>query len=530
MKRFFGGASSAALCRWFGMTGMDEKQPFPNRGLITISVMLATIMQALDSTIANVALPHMQGSLSGTQDQMSWVLTSYIVAAAITIPLTGWLSRRFDRKMVFLVSIALFTIASALCGLAQSLPQLVLFRLMQGVGGAALVPLSQAILFDINPPENHGKAMGAWGMGVTMGPILGPALGGWLTEDYDWRWVFYINLPIGVLAFMGLLLFLPKSGSQHADKFDVFGFITLSLGVGALQMMMDRGELKDWFSSNEIITEAVIAGLSFYLFFVHMATYDKPFIRPALFRDRNFVTSNVFIFIVGIVLFATLALVPPMLQGLMNYPVILTGLVTAPRGCGTMVAMFMVGRLLSIFDARKIMAVGLALTAFSLWQMTHFSLLMDQRLLIVSGVLQGFGIGLVWVPLSTVAFATLNPSMRAEGTAFFNLLRNIGASIGISIVEFLLTSNTQVLHESLGQNITAVTAIGNPAAFQDMHIDTSTAGGLEALNGMVTQQASMIAYLDDFKLMMIITIGVIPLLLLLKRNRVAKTEHAAVMD
>src|ERR1700761_4819175 len=292
-------------------------------GLITLSVMAATIMQALDTTIANVALPRMQGTLSATQDEMGWVLTSYIVAAAITIPLTGWLAGQFGRRRVFLISIFIFTVASALCGLAVTLPQIVLFRFLQGVGGAALVPLSQAVLFDINPPKDFGRAMAIWGIGVTMGPILGPALGGWLTENYSWRWVFYINLPIGVLAFIGLYFTMPENRNAKSSRFDFLGFATLALAIAALQVKIGRGELKDWFSSTEIITEAAVAGLAFYLFLVHTFSHPKPFLNPHLFQDRNFVSSNIFIFVVGVVLFATLALLPPMLQDQMNYPVAL---------------------------------------------------------------------------------------------------------------------------------------------------------------------------------------------------------------
>ena len=306
-----------------------------NTGLITFGTMLATIMQALDTTIANVALPHMQGSLSASQDEITWVLTSYIVAAAIVIPLTGWLSARFGRKRVFLVSVAGFTIASALCGIAATLPQMVLFRLLQGVCGAGLVPLSQAVLLDINPPERHGQAMAVWGTGVTAGPILGPVLGGWLTDQYDWRWVFYINLPFGLLAFLGILLFIREPRPGPARSFDFLGFAALSLGLGSLQLLLDRGEVKDWFGSTEIWIEAILGGLGFYLFIIQTATAEHPYLNRALFKDRNFLTGNIFIFIVGVVLFATLALLPPIFQGLMNYPVVTTGLVMAPRGLGS---------------------------------------------------------------------------------------------------------------------------------------------------------------------------------------------------
>ena len=496
-------------------------------GLITLSVMAATIMQALDTTIANVALPRMQGTLSATQDEMGWVLTSYIVAAAITIPLTGWLAGQFGRRRVFLISVFIFTVASALCGLAVSLPQIVLFRFLQGVGGAALVPLSQAVLFDINPPKDFGRAMAIWGIGVTMGPILGPALGGWLTENYTWRWVFYINLPIGILAFIGLYFTLPDNRNAQGSRFDFFGFISLSVFITALQLMLDRGQLLDWFSSTEIMIEAIVAGIAFYLFLVHTFTSPKPFLNPHLFQDRNFVASNIFIFVIGVVLFATLALVPPLLQNQMQYPVVLTGLVTAPRGAGTMIAMIVVGRLVSRIDPRLIIAFGLALTAFSLWQMTQFSLLMNSWPIIISGILQGFGVGLVWVPLSAVAFTTLPANLRNEGTSFFNLLRNVGSSIGISVVFFLLTQNTQKLHASLAENITRYNAAGNQAAAA-AHFNLGSVPGLIGLNGAITNQAAMMAYIDDFQLMMVLTLATIPFLFLIKRTRPAGGGHAVL--
>ncbi len=499
-----------------------------NRPLITFSIMAATIMQSLDSTIANVALPQMQGTLSATQDQIAWVLTSYIVAAAIMIPLTGWLAGRFGRKKVFLISIVGFTVSSALCGVATDLAEIVLFRLLQGISGAALVPLSQAVLFDINPPEQHGKAMSIWGVGVTLGPVLGPVLGGWLTESYSWRWVFFINVPIGVIAFLGLSASMPET-DKHSDRFDFFGFTTLALSIGALQLFLDRGELKDWFGSPEIVVEAMVAALAFYSFLVHSVTYHRPFLSPALFADRNFVTANVFIFLIGVVLFATLALIPPMLQNEMNYPVLVSGLVTAPRGIGTMLGMMVVGRLVGRMDARLILAGGLGLTAFSLWQMTHFDLLMDERLVVVSGILQGFGVGLAYVPISTLAFSTLAPALRNEGTAFFNLQRNIGSAIGISAVQTLLTRNTQIMHATLAENITPY-KLGDPA-LSASGIDISGSAGFAALNHMITNQAAMVAYLDDYKLMLVLTLAVIPLLVLLRppAGKPVKKE-AAVME
>ena len=365
----------------------------PNKGLITASVMLATIMQALDTTIANVALPHIQANLSATQDEAAWVLTSYIIAAAVMFPLTGWLANRYGRRPVFLTSIVLFVIASALCGAAASLDQLVAFRMLQGLGGAALVPLSQATLFEINKPADYGRAMSIWGMGATLPPAFGPALGGWLTDSYSWRWVFYINLPIGILAFVGLLMAMPKSRGTVARRFDFMGFAALSLAIASFQLMLDRGQLLDWFSSREIVIEAIIAGTSFYIFLVHILSSEHPFVSPALFKDRNYLGANIFLFLFGVVLFATLALLPPLLQTRFNYPVVTTGLVMAPRGVGMILGMFLVGRLVPRYDARLVMAVGMALSVYSLWQMTRYSPQMDSWPVITAGFTQGFGVG-----------------------------------------------------------------------------------------------------------------------------------------
>jgi DHA2 family multidrug resistance protein len=483
--------------------------------------MLASIMQALDTTIANVALPRIQGSLSATQDQMTWVLTSYIVAAAIMTPLSGWLAGQIGRRRVFLSSLLGFTIASAFCGLAQTLPQIVIARLLQGLCGAALVPMSQAILLDINPPKDHPRAMAIWVMAVTIGPILGPAFGGWLTENYNWRWVFYINIPFAVLSVLGTIAFISETPLRKS-RFDFFGFTTLSLAIGALQLLLDRGQLKDWFSSPEIWVFASIAAVSFYLFVVHMfTTSTAPFVSPALFKDRNFLAGSVFIFIVGAVLFATLALLPPLLQELMSYPVVLTGLVTAPRGIGTLVAMLIVSRLIGKIDTRLIIVSGLAVTALSLWYMTGFYLQMDTSMVIWTGLAQGLGSGMVYVPLATVAFATLSPAHRNEGTAVFSLIRNIGSSIGISLVTTMLTRNTQMMHSRLAEHVTPYLNPLHPAA-------ATTTRGMAMLNQTVTSQATMIAYNNDFKMMMILSLCAIPLVALVRRAGPARGAEPVV--
>jgi MFS transporter, DHA2 family, multidrug resistance protein len=495
-----------------------------NRPMITISIMLATLMQTLDSTIANVALPHMQGSLSASQDEITWVLTSYIVAAAIATPLTGWLSDRLSVKRLLMFAVTGFTIASALCGLSETLTQIVASRLLQGIFGASLVPLSQSILLDINPREKQGQAMAVWGMGVMVGPILGPTLGGWLTDSYNWRWVFFINVPIGAFALFGVATFLPSREPKHDAKFDAFGFATLGLAIGALQAMLDRGEQLDWFGSNEIVTEALVAAISFAFFVAHTATVGKTsFFKYELLKDRNFATGTFFIFIIGAVMYATRALLPPMLQNLMNYPVATTGLVTAPSGAGTMLAMLIAGRMLKYVDARLMLLSGFIVSAFALWQMMQYTIVLSASDIVWPGVIQGFGLGLVFVPLSALTFSTLTPALRADGTATYSLMRNIGSSIGISIVQTLFTRNTQVAHSSLAANVTPFNPMMQPMLATGSHMD------MAMLDVSITQQAAMIAYLNDFKLMFVATLLVIPLVLLIRpsRSSISSTESAA---
>ncbi len=503
-------------------------EPLPlNRKMIMGSVMLATIIQALDTTIANVALPHMQGSLSASQDQITWVLTSYIVAAAIATPLTGWLCDRFSQKKVFLVSVAGFTVASLLCGIAGSLTEIVTARLLQGLFGAALVPLSQAVMLEITPTAERGSAMAVFGMGVMVGPILGPTLGGWLTDSYDWRWVFFINLPIGALAFWGIWRYIQPTKAARSMKFDMFGFASLSLAIGALQMLLDRGQENDWLSSTESWVELIIFVVAAACFAVHtvFTPAGKSFLDYRLLKNGNYVTGLVFIFIVGMVLYATRALTPPMLQSLMDYPVATVGLLTAPTGVGTMLAMIIVGKLVGKVDLRMLLFTGFAITAVSLWQMSGYTLVLSESDIVWPGVVQGIGLGLVFVPLSTATFATLQPAMFSQGTSIYSLVRNIGSSIGISLVQTLLERNTQIAHSSLVATINTTTSVGAlPSAAYDM----AKPAGLALLNAEVTRQAAMIAYIDNFKLMLIMTLCVIPLLWLIKPpKRGAPSEAAA---
>src|SRR5882762_9609366 len=477
--------------------------PKHTRVAITICVILATLMQALDTTIANVALPYMQGSVSASQDEIAWVLTSYIVAAAIMTPPTGYLTNRFGLKRLFLVSIAGFTVSSVLCGMAQSLVQIVLFRVLQGLFGAALVPLSQTVLMNINPKERQGSAIALWGVAVMAGPVLGPVLGGWLTQAFSWRYVFYINVPVGILAFFGMVTFLSDTARNATAKLDWFGFGTLSLAIAAMQVLLDRGEELDWFSSGEIVGEAVIAASAFYLFLVHTFTAREPFVRLSLFRDRNFTAGVLFIAIVS------------------------AGLVLGPRGVGTMGSMLIVGRLIGRVDTRFLLALGLGLTAWSFYVMTGWTPDVSQKTIVVVGIIQGVGLGFMFVPLSVVTLSTLAPERRAEGAGLYSLSRNIGSSVGISMVNSLLTRNTQVNHAEIARSVTSVNR-----AFEDLAItqfwDPVSAAGRAALDAVVTQQAQIIAYMDDYKLLMIATLAAIPLLIIFRkppRNAAADSMH-----
>ncbi len=505
---------------------MPTPTDFANRVPITIGLMLATVMTSLDTTIANVALPHMAGSVSASQDQITWVLTSYIIAAAIMTPLSGWLSTRIGRKQMFLFSIAGFTIASMLCGVSNSLAEIVVFRLLQGLCGAALIPLSQAVVLDIYPPSQVGQVMAIWGAGAILGPILGPVLGGWLTDDFSWRWVFFINLPIGILAFAAIWFFMGRDRGQVARPFDFVGFGALTVFIGAMQLVLDRGPTVDWFSSREVWIEAICALIGLYVFVTQTLTAKHPFFDRRLALDRNFVTCNLFGFFIGLFLFSTMALLPPVMQGLMGYSVFGAGLVMMPRGLGSFAAMFVVGRLVGRVDTRLILGVGLGLCGLSLFQMTHFDLSMDATPFVITGVIQGVGIGLLFVPLSVTAFATLTPELRSEGTSVYTLVRNLGSSVGISLMQALFTRQSSVAHADMAAQVQP----GNPVG--PLSGGSGPGGGsmLDTLNNEITRQAAMVGLIDVFKLMLVLTILVAPLLLIMRKPKPAAGPAEVVVD
>src|SRR5580698_148157 len=503
--------------------------PGLRRNMVTICAMTATIMQALDTTIANVALPYMQGTLSASQDQINWVLTSYIVAAAIMTAPVGWIANRFGRKRTFILCSGGFTFASVLCGLAQDINQMVLFRLLQGVFGAALVPLSQAVMLDSYALHERAKAMSIWGMGVMMGPIMGPSLGAWLTETYSWHWVFFVNLPFGIFTVLGLMVFMDETKKNFDLRFDWFGFLALSVGIGSLQIALDRGEQLGWLESNEIIAEFIVSAIGFYYFFAHSFTTAKPFIQFAIFKDRNFVSGCFFMAIMGLVLYSTMALASPYLQNVIGYPILTAGLLLATRGFGTFMAMMMVGRLMKYIEARTLIISGLALMSLSLFFMTGWTDQTDVPTIIVVSVAQGYGLGLVFVPLSTVAFLTLPNHLRTDGTSMLTLMRNVASSIGISIVIAQLTEGGRRIYAILSEHINPFNGALQMPDVRGM-IDLNSDGGRALADAMVTIQAQIIAFSQDYQMVMIITLCAIPLAIMIGSSKAALRKQSAAPD
>jgi MFS transporter, DHA2 family, multidrug resistance protein len=494
--------------------------PGLRRNMVTICAMTATIMQALDTTIANVALPYMQGTLSASQDQINWVLTSYIVAAAIMTAPVGWIANRFGRKRIFILCSGGFTLASVLCGLAQDINQMVLFRLLQGVFGAALVPLSQAVMLDAYALHERAKAMSIWGMGVMMGPIMGPSLGAWLTETYSWHWVFFVNLPFGIFTVLGLLVFMDETKKNFDLRFDWFGFTALAVGIGALQLALDRGEQLGWLESNEIFAEFIASAVGFYYFFAHSLTTPKPFIEFALFKDKNFVGGCVFMAVMGLVLYSTMALASPFLQNVMGYPIITAGVLLASRGCGTFVAMMLVGRLMRYIEARTLIVSGLSLTGLSLFYMTGWTDQTGVPEIVTLSIIQGFGFGLVFVPLSTVAFLTLPNQLRTDGTSMLTLMRNVASSVGISIVIAQLTEGSRRVHAVLSEHVNPFNHAMQMPDVSGM-IDMTTDKGRAMMDAIVNLQAQVIAFSQDYQLVMVFILGSIPLAIMIGSTKAA---------
>jgi len=496
---------------------MASAKDVANRLPITGALMLATLMNTLDSTIANVALPHIQGSVSAAQDQIVWVLTSYIIATAIMTPLSGWLSQKIGRKTMFLASIAGFTFASILCGIATSLPEIVIFRLLQGIAGASMMPLSQAVMLDIYPQRLIPRVMSIWSAAVILGPIIGPTLGGWLTEDFSWRWVFYINVPVGILAFLGIWIFMDADEGGRQRPFDFLGFGALVLFIGGFQLLVDRGPTQDWFDSKEIWFETALCLAGLWIFIVQTMTAEHPFFHRDLARDGNFVGTTLFGMFVGVMLFSTSALLPSMMQNLLGYSALQSGIASMTRGLGSFIAFLAVPMMVARFGPRAVLLAGILLSSAALWQMGQFDLSMTARSIEVSGFIQGLGTGLLFAPLNTLAYAKLAPVHRTEGTIVATMARSLGSSAGISLLQAVLIRDAAVAHSRLSEHITVTDPVLRWVMPQMFNLQS--AAGLTALNGEVTRQGSMISYDALFGGMAVGCLLLAPTLLLLKPPR-----------
>ena len=491
--------------------------PVRNPVLLIIGVMTASLLQVLDITIANVAIPHMQSSLGASPDTISWVLTSYIIASAVAMPITGWLADRIGSRRLFLISVTLFVGASMLCGMAQNLEEMVLFRALQGVGGAFIAPLSQSSLLDTTRPSRQPQIIALWGMGVMIGPILGPVLGGWLTEAANWRWVFFVNVPIGAICLAILLAELP-SHPVRRRKFDLFGFALVGIALASLQLLLDRGNLIDWFHSLESWIWIGLSASATWIGVIHFTTAKEPLFDRRLFADVNFAIALLFMIVVGAVMFGTMALLPPMLQGLFRYDVVDTGMVLMPRGVGVLVSMQVSGLLMRKgVDARWLVGAGFLLGAWSLHAMAGWTLETDRWHFVTTGLVQGFGIGLVFIPLNATAFATLPPMLRTDGSSLLNLSRSVGSSVGISVAMTLLARNLQRSHEELGAHVTPELSLMVDLSALDRFQQYGRAG-LAIADAEVNRQAAMIAYLNDFYLMMWLSLAAVPLVLLMRKS------------
>ena len=489
------------------------------RVLITIAVMAATLMQVLDTTIVNVALPHMQGSLGATFDQVTWILTSYLVASAIFMPLTGYFTDRLGMKKYLLIGIGGFVLASALCGAATSITEIVIFRLLQGVFGAALVPLSQAVMTDIFPEEERGTAMAIWGVGVMVGPILGPTLGGYLTDIASWRWNFYINVPIGILCMLLVWQVLPDTAKKLRGM-DWFGLLLISAAIGAGQFFLDRGNQENWFDSRTICIAAFITLVSLLGFFLHnLGRQNKTIVFDlSIFKDRNFAISSFLLAIFGLGLYGAMVILPLMLEGLFNYPVVTTGLVMAPRGISSMVSMLLVGRLIRKYDARVLIFIGIIISCVGMYIGTYYNLSLSPGWIVGPILLQGFGLGMVFVPLSAVAFSTLPAVFRAEAAGLFSLLRTIGSSMGISIVSTLISRHTQIAWNQLGGFINPYNGAVH-SYLQPLHLQANSFKGAAVLALALARHAQMQAFVDIYKFITWSFLLMLPLVLLLKKSQ-----------
>jgi MFS transporter, DHA2 family, multidrug resistance protein len=503
-------------------------KPAANPWLIAAGVMLATFMEVLDTSVANVSLTHIAGSLSVSNDEATWVLTSYLVSNAVILPTSSWLSRRFGRRRFLITCITIFTIASMLCGLANSLGFLILARIIQGAGGGALQPVSQAVMLETFPPEKRGAAMSVYAMGVIVAPILGPTLGGWLTDDYSWRWVFYINIPVGIAAIWMCLRFLedpPYLRNAPAGKFDSFGVGFLALWIGCLQVMLDKGQDDDWFSSNFIRWLAVLAVIGFIVFLVRELTTPNPIVNLSVLKDRNLAIGVVLNFSVGAILYGTTAVVPMFLQLLLGYPSLQAGLVMSPRGIGAIVGSIVAGRILSKIDGRLWMAQGVVVLGLGMFLFGAINLNISPGDIIWPTIITGFGITSIFVPMTTFSVATMKREKMGDAAGLTSLVRNLGGSVGISLVTAFVTRGTQAHQDLLVGHLTRfATPFRNQLAILQhaLSAQSGQAALMKAygvLNQTLQQQAALLAYVDNFRLLALICLALVPIIFLFKKAK-----------
>ncbi len=490
--------------------------PVKHRAILLGAVMLVAMCQFIDATIANVALPYMKVSIGASDDSISWVLTSFIMAGAIAMPITGWLSNRIGSRNLYIGATALFLVASGACGAATSLSEMVLFRLVQGAAAAFMGPMTQTIMFDVSPPSKQAATMSQFGMIVMVAPISGPFLGGFLTENLSWRWVYYINLPLGIPA-LALLWWLLPSRPMERRRLDGFGFATLGLALGALQLMLDRGQTNDWFASRETVIEGIVFLSALWMFFVHAQSAPHPLFSRLLFANPNFLVSMAFMAVLGLTNVALSAVLPTMFQSLYGYPVMMAGLLMAPRGLGVIAMSLMTARLLERVDHRLMIAFGYLIAAYSLWMMSGWSLDMDWHPIAFASFVQGLGLGMVFAPMNIAAFATIPPDLRPDGSSLLALIRNLGGSLGISAIVTLFARNQQISHSDLATHVTGSLIGGVPLPDAATRIPAIGQAAMAMLNGEVTRQSAMIAYLDNFHVLTFVLLAIVPFPFLMRR-------------
>jgi MFS transporter, DHA2 family, multidrug resistance protein len=503
-----------------------------NPWLVAIAVMTGTFMEVLDTTVVNVSLPHIAGSLSATIDESTWALTSYLVANAIILPLTGWLANQFGRKRLLMMSVTGFTASSFLCGLAPTLPLLILFRVVQGATGGALQPISQAVLLEAFPPEQRGRAMGFWGLGIVVAPILGPVLGGWLTDSYSWRWVFYINIPVGAASLLltRLYVFDPPYIGRRALKIDYWGIGLLTVGVGSLQILLDKGQEDDWFASRFMVTLGILAFMGLLAFIVRELRAEHPVVDLRAFRERTYSVGVFLMTVLGFVLYGSLVLLPILLQTLLGYPSLQAGIALAPRGMGSFLAMPVVGLILGRVDARKLLALGLVGGSVTLLWFGALNLQTGYWDIFWPQFIQGISLGLLFVPLTTITMDPIPPEKMGNATSIFNLMRNIGGSMGIAASTTFLARRQQLHTNELGAHVSVFNAqaqhafegLRNLFLSRGADLATATDRARAALFGMVSRQAAMMSFTDVFRWLALLFLATLPLLFLMRSPRAGR--------